>query len=263
MGAIAPYDGPKSYDKPALLFVAKHLFKAKGGLLLLEALRSRPIASGPDLRLDHRRRRAQPRLRRRPARRHPARRICRGEAAAALSRESTLLVQPMLNDPWGQVYLEAMVSAHAGHGPQSQWSARAGRWWPARLPRRSRRSVRARRGHCQRRLRIPDGSNAWRLRPSAMSCSNYSWGRSGRTDRLFLLKRRVTREVGKHVRKSCAHHRHHRPGRRLSRRLPAGPRIHRPRHQAPFVAAQHRAHRLPLSRPRTTPLRACSCTTAT
>src|SRR5262249_62203363 len=27
-----------------------------------------------------------------------------------LFRASTLLVQPMLNDPWGQVYLEAMVS---------------------------------------------------------------------------------------------------------------------------------------------------------
>jgi glycosyltransferase involved in cell wall biosynthesis len=27
-----------------------------------------------------------------------------------LFRDSTLLVQPMLNDPWGQVYLEAMVS---------------------------------------------------------------------------------------------------------------------------------------------------------
>jgi glycosyltransferase involved in cell wall biosynthesis len=27
-----------------------------------------------------------------------------------LYRDSTLLVQPMLNDPWGQVYLEAMVS---------------------------------------------------------------------------------------------------------------------------------------------------------
>ena len=37
MGAIEPYDGPKSYDRPALLFVAKHLFQAKGGLLLLEA----------------------------------------------------------------------------------------------------------------------------------------------------------------------------------------------------------------------------------
>src|SRR5262249_41059918 len=37
MGAIEPYEGPKSYAKPALLFVAKHLFRAKGGLLLLEA----------------------------------------------------------------------------------------------------------------------------------------------------------------------------------------------------------------------------------
>ena len=27
-----------------------------------------------------------------------------------LYRDTTLLVQPMLNDPWGQVYLEAMVS---------------------------------------------------------------------------------------------------------------------------------------------------------
>src|SRR5262245_32746456 len=37
MGAIEPYGGPKSYDKPMLLFVAKHLFQAKGGMLLLEA----------------------------------------------------------------------------------------------------------------------------------------------------------------------------------------------------------------------------------
>src|SRR5206468_2212868 len=32
------------------------------------------------------------------------------EELQRLYRESTLLVQPMLNDPWGQVYLEAMAS---------------------------------------------------------------------------------------------------------------------------------------------------------
>src|SRR5690242_6472136 len=50
MGAIAPYQGPKRYDKPSLLFVAKHLFKAKGGLLLLSAF-DEAYRRRPDLRL--------------------------------------------------------------------------------------------------------------------------------------------------------------------------------------------------------------------
>src|SRR3546814_9047409 len=36
MGDIEPYAGAKDYDRPHLLFVAKHLFAAKGGMLLLE-----------------------------------------------------------------------------------------------------------------------------------------------------------------------------------------------------------------------------------
>ena len=108
MGAIEPYDGPKAYDKPALMFVAKHLFQAKGGILLLEAFelarRRRPdlgltivgdersrafVGDRPGVTLhDH----------------------LPWERLQQLYRESTLLVQPMLNDPWGQVYLEAMVS---------------------------------------------------------------------------------------------------------------------------------------------------------
>jgi glycosyltransferase involved in cell wall biosynthesis len=108
MGAIEPHQGPKSYDKPRLMFVAKHLFQAKGGLLLLEAF-ERARRRRPDLALtivgDQRSR------------------AFVGERAGIsfhaylpwvalqqLYRQSTLLVQPMLNDPWGQVYLEAMAS---------------------------------------------------------------------------------------------------------------------------------------------------------
>lgn len=108
MGAIEPWFGPKDYSQPALLFVAKHLFQAKGGLLLLEAFdevrrhrddvtltivgdeRSRAfIGSRPGIAF-------RPRL--------------PWAELQGLYRSSTLLVQPMLNDPWGQVYLEAMVS---------------------------------------------------------------------------------------------------------------------------------------------------------
>lgn len=108
MGAIGPYDGPKSYDKPALLFVAKHLFKAKGGLLLLDAF-DQAHRQRPDLRLtivgDERSRAL---VGERPGVTLQAH--LPWERLQQLYRESTLLVQPMLNDPWGQVYLEAMVS---------------------------------------------------------------------------------------------------------------------------------------------------------
>ena len=108
MGAIEPWFGPKDHARPALLFVAKHLFQAKGGLLLLKAFdevrrqrddvtltivgdeRSRAVVgSRPGIVF-------QPRL--------------PWSELQDLYRSSTLLVQPMLNDPWGQVYLEAMAS---------------------------------------------------------------------------------------------------------------------------------------------------------
>jgi glycosyltransferase involved in cell wall biosynthesis len=108
MGAIEPHDGPKNYDKPALLFVAKHLFKAKGGLLLLEAF-DQAHRRRPDLSLtivgDERSRAF---VGDRPGVTLHAH--LPWERLQQLYRESTLLVQPMLNDPWGQVYLEAMVS---------------------------------------------------------------------------------------------------------------------------------------------------------
>jgi glycosyltransferase involved in cell wall biosynthesis len=108
MGAIEPWFGPKDYSRPRLLFVAKHLFQAKGGMLLLEAF-AQARRRRDDLTLtivgDERSRAfvaAQPGV---ELRAHlPWAELQR------LYRESTLLVQPMLNDPWGQVYLEAMVS---------------------------------------------------------------------------------------------------------------------------------------------------------
>ena len=108
MGAIEPYFGPKDYSRPALLFVAKHLFQAKGGELLLKAFE-----------LAHRRRndltltivgdeRSRSFIGSRPGI------SFHGHLPwidlQELYRAATVLVQPMLNDPWGQVYLEAMSS---------------------------------------------------------------------------------------------------------------------------------------------------------
>jgi glycosyltransferase involved in cell wall biosynthesis len=108
MGAIEPYDGAKRYDRPALLFVAKHLFQAKGGVLLLEAFEL-ARRRRPDLTLtvvgDERSRAF---VGDRPGIAFHAH--LPWQALQQLFRDATLLVQPMLNDPWGQVYLEAMAS---------------------------------------------------------------------------------------------------------------------------------------------------------
>jgi len=108
MGSIEPWRGAKDYRRPSLMFVAKHLFQAKGGVLLLEALR---IARErrDDLQLtivgDDRSRAFVP-----PQRGVTFRAHLPWADLQQLYRDSTLLVQPMLNDPWGQVYLEAMAS---------------------------------------------------------------------------------------------------------------------------------------------------------
>jgi len=108
MGAIEPHSGPKDYATPSLLFVAKHLFQAKGGLLLLEAFRLAQLRR-PDLRLtivgDERSRSFVP-----PHSNIELRAHLPWQELQRLYREATLLVQPMLNDPWGQVYLEALAS---------------------------------------------------------------------------------------------------------------------------------------------------------
>jgi glycosyltransferase involved in cell wall biosynthesis len=90
------------------MFVAKHLFQAKGGVMLLEAFE---IARNrrPDIHLtiigDERSRAF---VGDRPGITFHA--YLPWAELQQLYRDSTLLVQPMLNDPWGQVYLEAMVS---------------------------------------------------------------------------------------------------------------------------------------------------------
>lgn len=108
MGAIEPWRGAKGFSRPHLLFVAKHLFQAKGGVLLLDAFR-RARQRRADLALtivgDQRSRSFVPDEDGIEFRAHLP-----WEELQRLYRSSTLLVQPMLNDPWGQVYLEAMVS---------------------------------------------------------------------------------------------------------------------------------------------------------
>lgn len=108
MGQIEPYEGPKDYARPRLLFVAKHYFREKGGRLVVDAF----IAAHrrrPDLALtivgDERSRRFVPA--------HPGISFHAHLPWRELQRlyhEATLLTQPMLNDPWGQVFLEALVS---------------------------------------------------------------------------------------------------------------------------------------------------------
>lgn len=108
MGAIAPWSGAKTYAPPRLLFVAKHLFLAKGGRLVVDAfLMAR--RRRPDLTLtivgDTRSRRFVPK--------HPGITFhdhLPWTALQQLYREASLLVEPMINDPWGQVYLEALLS---------------------------------------------------------------------------------------------------------------------------------------------------------
>lgn len=108
MGEIEPYFGPRSYTAPHLLFIAKHLFKEKGGALLLDAF-SIARKKRPDMMLtivgDERSRKHVPQIDGIVF--HG--RIPWGELRD-LYRGSALLTQPMLNDPWGQVYLEALVS---------------------------------------------------------------------------------------------------------------------------------------------------------
>lgn len=107
-GPIPPFEGTKNYADGDLLFVAKHQFSEKGGDLLLE--------SWPEIRA----RRPQTRLtligsqtaveRARGIEGVTAHDYVPWDDLVAKFHGASFLVQPMLSDPWGQVYLEAMKS---------------------------------------------------------------------------------------------------------------------------------------------------------
>jgi glycosyltransferase involved in cell wall biosynthesis len=107
-GFSEPFVGHERYSPPLLLFVAKHYFAEKGGNLLLDAFRL-ARRRRPDMRLimvgsTHPRRDA---LNREGVEMRP---YVSQDALRDLYRRATLLVQPMLSDPWGQVYLEALAA---------------------------------------------------------------------------------------------------------------------------------------------------------
>ena len=108
MGRIEPYYGAKYYASGRILFVAKHLFAQKGGVLLLEAFR-KARRKLPHLTLtivgDSRSRSLIGEVPGVEIRDHLP-----WSELQELYRRSSLLAQPMLNDPWGQVYVEAMAS---------------------------------------------------------------------------------------------------------------------------------------------------------
>lgn len=108
MGRIRYYEGPKDYSHGPLMFIAKHLFVEKGGYLALKAFRL-ARRRRPDLRLiivgnDRWRRLVgdEPGV-------HVVGHLP-WASLEALIHSSALLLQPMFNDPWGQVYLEALAS---------------------------------------------------------------------------------------------------------------------------------------------------------
>jgi len=105
-GPIRPFRGEKDYAKGHLLFVAKHLFAEKGGNLVLEAFetirrcrkQTKLVIIGNDVLRDRLRGRTNVTV-------HG---YLPWEELQSLYNGSSMLVQPMLSDPWGQVYLEAM-----------------------------------------------------------------------------------------------------------------------------------------------------------
>ena len=107
-GPIPPFEGVKTYADGDILFVAKHQFSDKGGDLLLEAW-PEILARRPQTRLTLigskdavERARGIPGV--------TAHDFLPWDDLVAKFHGASFLTQPMLGDPWGQVYLEAMKS---------------------------------------------------------------------------------------------------------------------------------------------------------
>jgi len=108
MGNLKPFLGEKDYRTGKLLFIAKHLFREKGGELLIDAfllaIRERPELT---LTIVGNRKAAASVAGHKNIDVRP---YVSWDELQSLLRQASLLVQPMLNDPWGQVYLEALIS---------------------------------------------------------------------------------------------------------------------------------------------------------
>ena len=105
-GGISPYTGKKDYTIPTVLFVAKARFEDKGGDLLLQAFKLAK-KSLPKLRLiivgqelDH-----FDKIDGLEIYGHVP-----FDQLKAFFAQSSLFAMPALNEPWGLVYLEAMLS---------------------------------------------------------------------------------------------------------------------------------------------------------
>lgn len=105
-GPLVPFTGEKNFETGHLLFVAKHLFSSKGGDLVLAAF-SKVRTARPETKLI---------LVGNDEARVKAAGLDGVEVLGFVERDAlngyfhgaSMLVQPMLADPWGQVYLEAM-----------------------------------------------------------------------------------------------------------------------------------------------------------
>lgn len=105
-GPVEPYQGSKNYSEGHLLFVAKHAFEKKGGELVLRAFElireERPQTSLVIVGSDE----LVAQLSNRPG--ISAYGWLEQDELDRLYHQAAILLQPMLIDPWGQVYLEAM-----------------------------------------------------------------------------------------------------------------------------------------------------------
>lgn len=105
-GIIKPYTGPKDYSNQKILFAAKGRFQDKGGDLVLEAF-SKIVKRLPNLQLsivgqnDYTRTIQHPNI--------TTYGFVPVEKMQELFNTHSLFVMPALNEPWGLVYIEAML----------------------------------------------------------------------------------------------------------------------------------------------------------
>lgn len=105
-GIIKPFFGEKDYSRKSILFVAKERFKDKGGPILLEAFK-KCLLKMPDIQLSIVGQQRYSKVIKIP---HVT---CYGHLNIVrlqqLFNSHTLFVMPALSEPWGLVYIEAML----------------------------------------------------------------------------------------------------------------------------------------------------------